>query len=68
MRHLGYAAGGMFFLWPVVGGWVPTVLTTAPAVWVVAALIAGQQGDDGQELAEDGEEHDAEEGEEGATP
>ncbi|WP_371681595.1 hypothetical protein [Streptomyces sp. NBC_01276] len=45
VRHLGYAAGGAFFLWPVVGGWVPTVLTTAPAVWVVAALIAGQQGD-----------------------
>ncbi|WP_345188481.1 hypothetical protein [Streptomyces lavendulae] len=67
VRHLGYAAGGAFFLWPVVGGWVPTVLTTAPAVWVVAALIAGQQGDDDQELAEDGEEHDTEE-DEGGDP
>lgn len=54
VRHLGYAAGGAFFLWPVVGGWVPTVLTTAPVVWGVAALIAGQQGDhDHDSAAED---------------
>ncbi|MFI1452129.1 hypothetical protein [Streptomyces virginiae] len=62
VRHLGYAAGGAFFLWPVVGGWVPTVLTTAPAVWVVAALIAGQQGDHdpGAEGDDQGQPQDAE--------
>ncbi|MGW2585416.1 hypothetical protein ACWCYZ_29560 [Streptomyces virginiae] len=61
VRHLGYAAGGAFFLWPVVGGWVPTVLTTAPAVWVVAALIAGQTGadtSDTSDTADDGQEHE----------
>ncbi|MEU6299786.1 hypothetical protein [Streptomyces erythrochromogenes] len=70
VRHLGYAAGGAFFLWPVVGGWVPTVLTTAPAVWAVAALIAGQQGeydpgaegDDGQEQPQDAEAGEADRG------
>ncbi|MFD8636591.1 hypothetical protein [Streptomyces sp. NPDC059533] len=70
VRHLGYAAGGAFFLWPVVGGWVPTVLTTAPAVWVVAALIAGQQGDHGpgaegdddQEQPQDAEPGEADRG------
>ncbi|MCY0923452.1 MULTISPECIES: hypothetical protein [unclassified Streptomyces] len=69
-RHLGYAAGGAFLLWPVVGGWVPTVLTTAPAVWVVAALIAGQQddhdagaeGDDDQEQPQAGEAGEADRG------
>lgn len=65
VRHLGYAAGGAFFLWPVVGGWVPTVLTTAPAVWVVAALIAGQQGDHNpgaeDEDEDDDQEHDDQE-------
>lgn len=70
VRHLGYAAGGAFFLWPVVGGWVPTVLTTAPAVWVMAALIAGQQddhdpgaeGDDDQEQPQDTEMGEADRG------
>lgn len=70
VRHLGYAAGGAFFLWPVVGGWVPTVLTTAPVVWVVAALIAGQQGDhdpgaegdDDQEQPQDAEAGEADRG------
>ncbi|MCX4721991.1 hypothetical protein OG818_40585 [Streptomyces virginiae] len=70
VRHLGYVAGGAFFLWPVVGGWMPTVLTTAPAVWVVAALIAGQQGDhdpgagshDDQEQPQDAEAGEADRG------
>ncbi|MGI5451409.1 hypothetical protein ACQEVM_37755 [Streptomyces sp. CA-243310] len=72
VRHLGYAAGGAFLLWPVVGGWAPTVLTTAPAVWVVAALIAGQQddhdhdpdaeGDDDQEQPQNAEAAEADRG------
>ncbi|MCJ0875229.1 hypothetical protein [Streptomyces sp. AP-93] len=56
VRHLGYAAGGAFFLWPVVGGWVPTVLTTVPAVWVVVALVAGQQGEDDPGAEGDGDQ------------
>ncbi|MEW2374232.1 hypothetical protein AB0940_33495 [Streptomyces sp. NPDC006656] len=49
-RHLGYTAVGGVFLWPLVGEWVPYVVTTAPVLWSVAALVVGQQQDSEEEV------------------
>jgi hypothetical protein len=42
--RLGGTAAALFFLWPLVGKWVPTTLAATVTVWALAALIAGQEG------------------------
>jgi hypothetical protein len=46
-ERAAWAAGGVFLLWPTIGPAVPVTLGTFVAVWVVAALIAGQADADG---------------------
>lgn len=46
-ERVAWSAGGVFLLWPTIGPAVPVTLGTLVAVWVVAALIAGQEEESG---------------------
>jgi hypothetical protein len=42
-KRVGGAVGVLFLLWPLVGKWLPTVAAGTVTLWVLAALIAGQE-------------------------
>jgi len=42
-KRIGGTAGVLVLLWPLVGRWLPTVLAVAVTLWVLIALVAGQQ-------------------------
>ncbi|MEE1781501.1 hypothetical protein PUR71_00885 [Streptomyces sp. SP17BM10] len=41
-KRAGGTVAALVLLWPIVGKWVPTVVGGSLALWVIAALIAGQ--------------------------
>ncbi|MFJ2579985.1 hypothetical protein [Kitasatospora aureofaciens] len=54
-KRIGGTVGALVLLWPIVGKWVPTVAGGSLALWVIAALIAGQ-ADPAAEPATDGDD------------
>ncbi|WP_153472191.1 hypothetical protein [Streptomyces kaniharaensis] len=52
-KRIGGAAGVLVLLWPMVGKWVPTVGAGTVTLWVLAALVMGQEqaADDSAEKA-----------------
>jgi len=43
-KHAGGAAAGLYFLWPMVGPVLPTMLTVTALVWLVTAMAIGASG------------------------
>jgi hypothetical protein len=42
-KRIGSTAGVLFLLWPLVGKWLPTAAAGGLTLWVLAALVAGQE-------------------------
>lgn len=40
-KHAAGTAGAVLFFWPVVGKWVPTMVTVTVVLWVVTAVVVG---------------------------
>lgn len=53
VKRVGGTIGALVLLWPIVGKWVPAVAGGGLAIWVIAALIAGQTAPSTENTAED---------------
>ncbi|WP_369183768.1 hypothetical protein [Streptomyces sp. Y1] len=52
-KRVGGTIGALILLWPIMGKWVPPLVGGSLALWVIAALIAGQPTTEDDDQADD---------------
>lgn len=52
VKRAGGTIAVLVLLWPLVGAWLPTVVTVTALLWVLAALVAGQAQPETEAAAE----------------